>query len=80
MANPFRVTGPATSGIDAGKLPGTRDTAKTADALLRQARDQGKLVSDVVRENPVPDGETAISWPAAGPTNDAGRPPMKLGG
>jgi hypothetical protein len=79
MRPSFKITDPGTTGIAAGSLPGDERAGKNPYQVLEQARRQGKMVPEVVRENPVPDGEARIPWPAAGPTNDANRPPMRLG-
>jgi hypothetical protein len=77
---PFKVTGPATSAVGIGRLPDGRFTAADVGPakLVEQARTEGKTVSAVVAAMPRHDGEESIPWPAAGPVNDAARPPMKL--
>lgn len=74
----FRIIGPARDDSHAGKLPATRDTSKTSADLFEMARREGKRVDQVMRENPVPDGERPIPWPLSGPVNDADKPPMRL--
>jgi hypothetical protein len=81
MAKPFKVTGPMTSAVGIGRMPDGRFTnvpTPTAGALEKQAEAQNKTVPQVIASTPRQDGEDPIPWPAAGPVNDAARPPMKL--
>lgn len=78
MANhkPFRVT-ESGGGIDVGKLPDSRfvDTKNANPVkIFRQAKDEGRIVTHVLSERRLPDGEREIPWPEA----EAGPTPMKL--
>jgi len=81
MAGPFRLTGPIQTAQNIGKMPsGPSQPApvETPSKVFDAARARGVSMQVIINETRVPDGETPIPWPDAGPINDAHISPMRL--
>lgn len=97
MGKPFKLEGGDLNQANIGRAADGKFAKleqPAAHDLVEEAKDEGKLVSDVMRERRVPEKEIGsekpteaegdavyednLPWPEAGPVNDADKKPMKL--